>query len=211
MSIKIFLMEDNEIVRRGLTSLLNEEPDIVVVGEASNSAEAFEKLKSAPPDVLLIDINMLAANRMECTIGIKQNNSCLQIFILAMLDHGNYHFDMLDSVADGYVLKNSSKDELIHSIRRITNHKVYTPEINLKMFRGNKPGTDEKKSPLELSKRERDVLELIADGLTNVEIAEKLCNSVRTIETRRKNLLEKTGTKNTATLIRFAVQNRLIK
>lgn len=216
MPVKIFLIEDHELVRQGIKALLEGEPDIMVTGEASNGEEALQKLKTESPDVLLVDMNMPVMNGMEFTRMVRQSHPHLKVLILSMHDHESYLLEMLSMGADGYILKNSSKEELVFAIKRIAAGAMYIgPEFTLNMLARY---AVEKSSPppasataLELSDREKDVLELIAEGLTNVEISNRLFTSVRTIETRRKKLLEKTGTNNTATLIKFAVKNGLIR
>lgn len=216
MPVKIFLIEDHELVRQGIKALLEDEPDIIVAGEASNGEEALQKLKTENPDLLLMDMNMPVMNGVECTRKIKQLHPHLKVLVLSMHDHESYLLEMLSMGADGYILKNSSKEELIFAIKRIASGAMYIgPEFTLNMlarYALEKSTHPPVASPsIELSDREKDVLELIAEGLTNVEISNRLFTSVRTIETRRKKLLEKTGTNNTATLIKFAVQNGLIK
>jgi DNA-binding NarL/FixJ family response regulator len=213
MPVKIFLVEDQEIVLQGMKSLLNGESNITVTGEASNGAEALEKLQSGFPDMLLMDMSISAMNGLECIRTVKQQYPNLKILVLCILDQENYLMDLLDAGADGYILKNSTKEELVFAIEKIANHGSYrAPEFTLNIC-ADRESISQYPSviPVILSRGEKEVLDLVADGLTNSEIALKLCNSIRTIETRRKNLLEKTGTTNTATLIRFAVQNRLIK
>jgi DNA-binding NarL/FixJ family response regulator len=215
MPVRVVLVEDHEIVRHGLKVLLDGDPQVSVIGEASNGAEALKKLDSIKPDLLVMDMNMPVMNGLECTRLVKKQYPDIKVLILSMLDHESYLIDMLDAGADGYILKNSSREELIFAIKKIANGGMYIgPEFTLSMLAKYKReiGMNGKTPPdIDLTERERDVLDLVAEGLTNVEIASKLFTSVRTIETRRKKLLEKTGTTNTATLIRFAVLNGLIK
>lgn len=216
MPVSVFLVEDHEIVRHGIKLLLESEHDIVIAGEASNGAEAVSKLGQVQPDVLLMDMNMPVMNGLECTRIVKKEYPSVKVLILSMHDHESYLIDMLDAGADGYILKNSSREELVFAIKKIANDGIYmAPEFTLSMLAKYKMETAKGRKPenpdIQLTEREKDVLDLIAEGYTNVEIANKLFTSVRTIETRRKKLLEKTGTKNTATLIRFAVLNGLIK
>jgi two-component system response regulator NreC len=216
MSLGIFLVEDHDIVRQGIKALLDGEENIVIVGEAGNGAEAIEKLKTIKPDVVLMDMNMPVMPGLECTRQIKKKYPEMKILILSMHDHESYLIDILDAGANGYILKNTSKDELVFAIKKIANDGIYMgPEFTLNMLAKykNEAGFISKvlKPGINISEREMKVLELIAEGLTNTEMAGRLFTSVRTIETRRKKLLEKTGTKNTATLIRFSVLNGLIK
>jgi DNA-binding NarL/FixJ family response regulator len=133
-----------------------------------------------------------------------------------MHDHESYLIDLLEAGGDGYLLKNSSKEELVFAIKKIANNGIYMgPEFTLNMLTKYKSASglvaSREKRELNISEREMEVLNLVAEGRTNIEIARTLFTSVRTIETRRKNLLDKTQTNNTATLIRYAVQNGLVK
>ncbi|MBA3665049.1 MAG: response regulator transcription factor [Bacteroidetes bacterium] len=215
MSVNIFLVEDHDIVRQGIRALLNDESGITVVGEACNGAEALTKLKHLTPNVVLMDMNMPVMGGLECTRKLKISHPDLKVLVLSMHDHESHLIDMLDAGAQGYIVKNTSKDELVFAIKKVAGNGVYMgPEFTLNMlakykaasgFIGNTP-----KISIPITEREKDVLNLIAEGLTNTEMAQKLFTSVRTIETRRKNLLTKTGTTNTATLIKFAVLNGLV-
>lgn len=216
MSIKVFLVEDHDIVRQGVKALLENNNETSVIGEASNGEEALQKLKKVQPDVILMDYNMPIMNGLECTRKVKVEFPHLKILILSMHDHESYLIDMLDAGANGYILKNTSPDEMIFAIKKVANNGVYMgPEFTLNMlakykaaqgFIGNRQPPN-----LNLTEREMDVLKLLAKGLTNTQMAHQLFTSVRTIETRRKKLLDKTGTNNTATLIKFAVLNGMIK
>jgi DNA-binding NarL/FixJ family response regulator len=216
MSVKVLLVEDHDIVRQGLRSLLENETGIEIAGEAANGAEALSKLKNYDPDVILMDMNMPVMNGLECTKKVKQDFPGKKVLILSMHDHENYLIDLLDAGADGYILKNTNKDELLFAIKKIANDGIYMgPEFTLNMLSKYKAAAgfivSHKKNDVKISEREMDVLHLIAEGKTNSDIAKELFTSVRTIETRRKNLLDKTGTRNTATLIRYAVLNGLVK
>lgn len=212
MPVKVFLVEDHEIVRQGIKALLEGEPDIIVTGEAPNGIEMLKRLESGQPDVLLMDMNMPEMSGVECTTEVKKKYPGVKVLILSMHDHESYLVDMIYAGADGYILKNSSREELLFAIRKVANEGVYiSSEFALNMLAKHKRDTRKQASPpVVLSDREMDVLVLIAEGHTNTEIADKLFTSVRTIETRRKNLLDKTGTTNTATLIRYAVVNGLV-
>jgi DNA-binding NarL/FixJ family response regulator len=214
MKIKVLLVEDHEIVRKGIKAILESDPEIEVAGEASNGIEAIQKLKTIPVDFVLMDMNMPEMNGQECTKLVKQYHPAIKVLILSMHDHENYLIDMLGAGVDGYILKNASKDELLFAIKKITTGGIYIgSEFTVNIVSKYKSNNHHPVATIEieLSDRERDVLTLIAEGHTNAEIAEKLFTSIRTIETRRKRLLEKTSTTNTATLIRFAVRNGLVE
>jgi DNA-binding NarL/FixJ family response regulator len=215
MSIKILLAEDHEIVRKGIKALFENSNDFNIVGEASNGKEALEKTIELHPDVILMDMTMPVMNGLECTRIIKERFNTIKILILSMHDEEQYLIEMLDAGADGYVLKSNSRDELAFAIKKIVNGGAYvSPEFTINMLAKYKAASGfsaTSKINVTLSPREMDVLYLIAEGLTNIEIANKLFTSRRTVETHRKRLLEKTHTTNTATMIKFAVQHGLVK
>lgn len=216
MEINVFLVEDHEILRSGVKALLSTQQNIHVIGEASNGLEAFEKLKRINPDVLLMDINMPVMDGVESTKKIKAEYPHTKVLVLSVHSQETYLVDMLQAGAEGYILKNSSTEELVYAIQKIANDGIYIgPEFTLNMLAkygpGSSPDSRSVANDLKISDREMDVLKLIAKGLTNNEIAQRLFTSVRTIETRRKKLLEKTRTINTATLIYFATANGLLK
>jgi two-component system, NarL family, response regulator NreC len=216
VQMRVLLVEDHDIVRQGIRSLIESESGIEIAGEARNGEEAVEKVKATDPDVIIMDMNMPVMSGLECTRKIKREFPGKKVLILSMHDHENYLIDMLDAGADGYILKNSNKDELLFAIRKVFNNGIYMgPEFTMSMLAKYKAAAGfinaTKKTEIRISDREMDVLQRIAQGKTNSQIAGELFTSIRTIETRRKNLLEKTGTTNTATLIRFAVLNGLVK
>jgi DNA-binding NarL/FixJ family response regulator len=216
--IKILLADDHNIVRNGIKSLLEKEPDMEILGEATDGQQIIDKLQSSTqhPDILLTDVNMPVMNGMELTAKVNELFPQIKVIVLSMLDNERYVVQAFKAGASGYVLKSVSADELIFSIRHICNYNdryicaelslrlldklIHTPEVSVPAGLEN----------LELSKRETEVLSLIAEGYTNQEIAEKLFTSKRTVEGHRQNLIDKTGTRNTAALIRFAIVNNII-
>lgn len=216
MAVNIVLVEDHDIVREGIKSLLEDESgEVRVIGEANNGAQAIELLTKVEPDVIVMDMNMPVMNGLECTRILKKQNPNVRILILSMHDHESYLIDMLDAGANGYVLKNVSKDELLFAIKKVANDGMYMgPEFTMSMLAKYKSeagfGFKAPHADINLTEREREVLKYISEGFTNTEMANKLFISVRTVETHRKKLLEKTGTTNVATLIKFAVENRLL-
>lgn len=218
MSVKIILVEDHAVVREGLKALLSTENNLEVVAEASNGEEAYQLVQKLRPDLVVMDMNMPVMSGLECTRILKKEFPEIRILILSMYDHESYLVDLLDAGADGYVLKNSKKEELLFAINKVANDGMYIgPEFTMNLLTKKRleksiaAQEQEQKLRVDISDREMEVLELIAQGMTNAEMANRLFISVRTIETRRKKLLEKTGTTNTATLIKFSIQNGLIK
>lgn len=218
--IKVILTDDHQIIRDGIKALLKEEHKISVVGEASDGEELIRLLSSTPADVVLMDINMPKKDGFETTRYLKENFPGVKVLVLSMLKHESYVNRMLEAGALGYILKNAGKDELMSAIELVASGTPFiSSEVALELLKKTQgtPAVSASKVTGEsgqlhkvLSKREVEVLNLIAQGFTNAEIAEKLFISKRTIETHRQNLLEKTHMKNTATLIKYAIQNGII-
>lgn len=220
--IRTILVDDHAIIRDGISFLLQQEPDIEIVDQAGNGQELLEKLANAPADVVLMDINMPIMGGEEATRRVRALYPQTQVLILSMLDHEAYIGRMLEAGATGYILKNAGKEEIIYGIRSVAAgrqflcselgfqvlHKLQRLSNNtLPTFTTSEPGRKESI----LSRRELEVLKLISEGLTTSEIADKLYNSKRTIETHRQNMMEKTQVKNTASLIKYALSNGLIE
>jgi DNA-binding NarL/FixJ family response regulator len=210
--IRIILVDDHAIIRDGVKSMLRGEESMKVVGEAANGRELIDLLESenTETDVVLLDINMPIMDGYETMEHLKVHYPDVKVLSLSMLDHEKYILRMLGAGAMGYGLKNMSKAELIHGLRMVAQgNRFICSEIAYSLLtrigqpiEGN--GEREHKQAGDLSKREVEVLRLIADGLTAAQIADKLFTSKRTIESHRQNLLEKTQSKNTAALIRYA-------
>jgi DNA-binding NarL/FixJ family response regulator len=216
MGVRVFLVEDSDIVRLGIKTLLNTADGTEVIGEARNGKDALKQLKVLRPQVLLMDMGAESKDCLDCTRKIRKEYPLLKVLILATEDDENQHLGILEAGANGYILKSTSKEELVFAVKKIARDGIYMgTELTLDLLAKYKAAIGFIKSKpklnIKISDREMDVLKLIGEGLTNAEMAKKLFTSVRTIETRRKKLLEKTGTTNTATLIRFAVLNALIK
>ncbi|MFT2011267.1 response regulator [Pontibacter sp. 13R65] len=218
--INVILTDDHKIIRDGIKALLHNESTISVVGEASNGNELIQMLDDIVPDVVLMDINMPELDGFETTKYLQQHFPEIKVLVLSMLDHENYVNRVIELGASGYILKNSGKEELCAAIRLVASGSLYiSSSVAIQLLKkvGHQTSysgpvqTDSKDKKLkDISKRELEVLQLIGEGFTNAEIAEKLFTSKRTIETHRQNLLEKTQTKNTATLIKYALQNNII-
>jgi len=196
MPIKLLIVEDHDILRNGVRSLLEGDSSIEVIGEASNWSNITESIKKNSPDVVLLGINSQVMNDLETTRKIKKEFPELKVLLLSTDDHEKYLIDMLDTGANGYVLKKASRDELTFAIRKITNDGIYMgSEFTLGLLFKYKSISgfvgQTSKASVSITNREREVLNLMAEGFTNAEMANKLFTSVRTIETRRKNLLIK--------------------
>ena len=212
--IKVLLAEDHTIVRNGIVALLEKEEDIKIIAEAKNGEEVLTLLESGvAPDVILTDINMPDMNGIELISALKISYPNIKTLVLTMLDDENHVNQSLNAGAHGYLLKNVNIDEIIFAIKQITKGYKYICtgiSLNLLAQASSNPYSQKIKLDVDISKREIEILNLIAQGFTNSEIADKLFTSKRTIEGNRQNLLDKTGTKNTAALINFVVRNKII-
>jgi len=217
--IKIILADDHNVVRNGIRTLLDQERDMTIMAEATDGQQVLQLLENCGtdlPDMIITDVNMPVMNGMELIEAINERYPGLKTLVLSMLDHERYITQAFKAGAKAYLLKTVSAEELLFAIRHICkyNERYLSAEISLKMLDKMlfSPESDfhEQKQPVELSKRELEVLTLIAEGYTNLEIADKLFTSKRTVEGHRQNLIDKTGTRNTASLIRFAIQHKYV-
>jgi DNA-binding NarL/FixJ family response regulator len=215
--IKVVLADDHKIIRDGVRAMIAHEATIEVVAEASNGSELLDILSHTPADVAIVDINMPGMDGYEATRHIVEQYPEVKVLILSMLDHEGYINKMMEAGAKGYLLKNTGKDEFIFAIQRVASGSQFIcTEIGLSLLKKAnthmpKMNTFTDKGAGDLSKREVEVLQLIAEGFTNAEIADKLFTSKRTIESHRQSLLDKTNSNNTATLIKYALSNGLIQ
>lgn len=215
--IKIILAEDHIVVRNGIRSLLEKVPDYEVIGDAVSGEQVFELLANgAEPDILLCDLNLKGMGGLELTEKLVKAGHKFRIIILTMLDKESFAVKAFTAGASGYLLKSVTPDEMIFSIRHIYMYGRYVcSELGLRFLDrliALPVVTDGAFdiTGVEFTNRDLEVLELVADGYTNEQIAEKLFTGKRTAEAYRKTLLEKTDTPNTASLIRFAMRNKLI-
>jgi DNA-binding NarL/FixJ family response regulator len=214
--IRVFLVDDHHIVRSGLHLLLSAQPDLEIVGEASNGLDLLAQLPTTPADVVLLDVNMPGMDGPETARQLRVQYPDIRVLALSMLDKENYIFQMLDAGAHGYLLKSSGVDEIVTGVRTVAaGGQFLCTAAGLtalhKLRDGARPTTGEPaEKPGSLSRREIEVLQLISQGLTTGEIAEKLFLSKRTIETHRQNMMEKMQVKNTASLIKQAMADGLL-
>ncbi|WP_299824741.1 response regulator transcription factor [uncultured Pontibacter sp.] len=213
--IRIIITDDHKIIREGICSLLANNEEIEIVGDASNGAEALDLLATTPADVVLMDVNMPVMDGYEATRAIHEQYPDTKVVALSVLNDETCIHRMLESGALGYILKSSGKEELFMAIKLVYNGTPYISsdaamQLLDRVINPLQEGETHGNESNILSKREMEVLALIAEGYTNAEIADKLFTSKRTIETHRQNILEKTKSKNTAKLIKYAFQNKLI-
>lgn len=215
--INLILAEDHNIVRNGISLLLGADKEIRIQGEAVNGIEVLRMLaEGIEVDMILADINMPEMDGIALIREIKIHNPEIKIVMLSMLDNEKYLSQAFSEGASGYLLKSVSADELLFAIKHVhSGGKYVCSELSVqlldKLMHTVNPAFDKSHHDIDFSMREIEVLHLIAEGLTNNEMSDKLYVSKRTIEGHRQSLIEKTGSRNTAALIRFAVLSGIVQ
>jgi DNA-binding NarL/FixJ family response regulator len=206
MPIKLFIVDDHYMVIEGIHSLLQNEMDIEWMGHAMNAASCLAFLKKEKPDVILLDINLPDKSGIDLCKEVKQQYPGIHILGLSTFNQQSFIEKMIANGASGYVIKNASQQELMDAIHAVVKGKQYLSFDAAITLRKTAAETN---LPV-ITRREKEVLDLIGDGLTNNEIAKKLFISITTVDSHRKNLLSKFEAKNTASLIRIAAQLKII-
>ncbi|MEI7490179.1 MAG: response regulator transcription factor [Bacteroidota bacterium] len=215
-TIKIFLVEDHDLVRDGLKALLTSIPDISIIGEASTGKSLFEKLKIVQPDIIVLDISLPDVSGIEITKRLRHEYPQIRVLILSMYTHEDFVTGAIKSGAKGYLPKNTSRDELVKAIYAIFRGEEFFGEtiskILLKSFiRSAVEKEDQQEKPAyNLSSRELEILRLYAEGFNNKEIGVKLNISVRTVETHKNHIMKKLGIRSPVEMVKFAIRNKLI-
>ncbi|GAC1310710.1 MAG: response regulator transcription factor [Mucilaginibacter sp.] len=214
--INVILAEDHHIVRGGVKSLLEKEHDLAVTGEATNGAEVLALLEEGTrADLVLADMNMPTMGGVELTAHIKDKFPSVKVIILSALDHEKYVVKAFQAGASSYVLKSVSTDELIFAIRHTHQHTQYicsdlAVRLLQRLMSIPDPLPSETAHDIDFTSRDVEILNLISQGFTNQEIADRMFTSKRTIENHRQMLIDKTNSRNTVALIRFAILNGVI-
>jgi DNA-binding NarL/FixJ family response regulator len=212
--IGILLADDHTIVRQGLARLLEEQPDLKVVGEATNGRAVIEKALELKPDMIIMDIAMPLLNGIEAAKKVRKSLPECKIIILSMYSHEHYIHELFETGVSGYMLKDSSGQEIIRAIRgAMKNEIIMSPSISEKVesayLAPQKKHTREIRYE-SLSNREREVFQLIAEGFSSKQIAEILCISASTVKTHRTRIMEKLGLDSPVQLSRFAIKLGLV-
>ncbi|MEM8968553.1 MAG: response regulator transcription factor [Bacteroidota bacterium] len=206
----IVLADDHTVVRDGLRILLESESDFSVVGEASNGLEALDKVESLQPDIVLLDIRMPELDGIETARRLPEYSSHTRSLIISMHAHDEYVLRSARSGASGYVLKDATKDELMRAIRTVKQgNKYFSGSISHVLVDSFLEKTI-MNDAYHLTKREREILKMVAEGQSNEEIAQQLNNSIRTIETHRFRIMKKLGVNNRQGMLKVARQEGLI-
>jgi len=212
--IKVLLAEDHTIVRKGLRALLDDEADIEVVGEAENGREALDQVQQASPDIVLMDILMPVLNGLEATRQIKKDFPEVKVLILTMHTSEEYIFQILQAGASGYLVKQTAPTELVLAIRAVHRGESFlSPLVSknvIKEYIRQAEMMGQQNSYDNLTNREREVLQLLAEGHSNQAVAELLHISVKTVKTHRMHLMEKLNLHTMVELIKYAIRKGLI-
>ena len=212
--IRILLADDHTIVRQGLARLLEDQPDLKVVGEATNGRMAMEKAIELKPDIVILDITMPLMNGIEAAKRIRKDLPQTKILILSMYSHEHYIHELLETGISGYLLKDSSGRDIIKAIQAAMRNETFlSPTISKKVvdtYLSPRKSSSREERYKQLSNREREVFQLIAEGHSTREIADMLFVSVSTVKSHRSNIMEKLGIYNTIKLVHFAIQLGLV-
>jgi DNA-binding NarL/FixJ family response regulator len=205
--IKIYIVEDHSVVIEGIYSLLQNEKGIDMIGYATNGQNCIDYFVNHVADVILMDIGLPDMSGIDLCAIIKKKYPGIMVIALSTFNQGTYIKKMMEAGASGYLLKNTSKVEMLEAINTVTTGKTYLSfEVGKELLHIKE---DNDNIPL-LTKREKEILILIAEGLTNQQIKEKLFISIDTVDSHRKNLHTKLNVKNTAMLIRYAIEHKMV-
>lgn len=219
--INVALADDHEIVRHGIKMVLEDDPEIHVIWEASEGEETLEKFDEEQPDVLVADIRMPLLNGLEVTRKLKTRDPKVKIIMLTMHDDSEYILKALQYGADGYLLKDTNKAEFNKAVKMVhSGHKYFSGDISttiINSYMGGGNGPAETSAPkvtsendYQLTKREKQILKLIYEGVSNKEISETFNKSIRTIETHRFNIMKKLDVNNITELLKKIEREGLI-
>jgi DNA-binding NarL/FixJ family response regulator len=213
VSVTILLVDDHQLVRQGLRVLLDAEPDIQVLGEAGDGLEAIQLVERLKPNVLVLDLMMPGVNGLEVTRQVSRRFPDTRIIVLSMHANEAYVLEALRNGAVGYILKETGINDLVHAVREaVAGRRYLSPPLSARAIDSYVQKTEAATlDPYEtLTTREREVLQLAAQGLTNAEVATRLSISPRTAETHRANVMHKMGLNTQIDLIRFALKRGIL-
>lgn len=210
----VVIAEDHTILREGLKALFTSQPEFEVVGEAEDGLQAIRCVQTYGPDIILMDLSMPKLNGLEAIKEIKKLNSATKVIVLTVHSAEEYVLATLEAGADGYILKDANRFELLMAMNHVLEGKRYlSPSVSEKVIDGYLEGKKTVKSQSAwetLTQREREILKLIAEGFKNKEIADTLCISKKTVEKHRTNLMTKLDLHNVAALTSFAIEKGLV-
>lgn len=217
MAFNILIADDHEIVRKGLRSILSAQPEFTVIAEAVTGRQAVEDVKRLKPNLVIMDIGMPELNGLEATRQILKEFPATEVLILTMHESEQLIREVLDTGARGYMLKSDAGRDLVAAVESLRNHKPFfttrVSEMVLTGFLKGGPRTEEPDESVRsrLTPREREIVQLLAEGKSNKEVATALNISVKTAETHRSRIMAKLQLRSIGELVRFAVRNRIVE
>lgn len=216
--IRVLLVDDQKLVRQGFRLILSVEPDVEVVGEAADAAAAVAAVQALRPDVVLMDVQMPGADGIEATRYVLAAHPQAKVVILTTFDRDDYLFAALEAGASGFMLKTADADSLVAGIRQVhEGHALLAPEVTRRVIEAGRDRSGAGVPPASshlldgLTSRERDVMRLVARGLSNAEIAERLVVSEATVKTHVSNCLSKLGQRDRVQLVGLAYETGLVR
>jgi two-component system response regulator NreC len=212
--IRVLLIDDHTLFRQGIRTLLAAEPDLEIAGEAANAAEAVTAAQTLRPDVVLMDIGMPGMSSFEATRQIRKEHPETRVLFLSMYDDEDYLAECVEIGANGYILKDAPAEQLITGIREVHRGGSFlSPRLLTKLVDGFRAGHGTPMQPRfgTLTKREREILKLLAEGKSVKEIASEFDLSVKTVEAHKFNLMRKLDIHNKAQLVQYAIQKKIIR
>ena len=212
MNIKIVVVDEHKILREGLSTLIDKQPDMEIIGEATDGREALQLMEELKPDLILMDVTMPNLNGIEATRKIKSKNPNIEIIALSLHSDRRYVLGMIDAGASGYLLKECAFEELVRAINTVMAKKKYlSPGISDILVAEYFKKTEQDKPTIysKLTPREREILQLIAEGKNTKEIANYLFISVKTVETHRRHIKKKLKVDSVAELTKIAIREGL--
>lgn len=212
--MKVAIVDDHKMFRQGVEALLNDHEDLSLAWGAANSQETLTRISEQVPDVILMDISLGEESGINLSSAILKEHPQVKILGLSMHKEDNYIVKLLEVGAKGYLLKDAGADEMVMAIKKVYEGETYysshvTNALMKHLRQGTKPS--ESGDQIKLTNREQEILTLIANELSNPEIAEKLFISIRTVDTHRRNLLDKLQVKNTAGLVKYAMKHGMVE
>jgi DNA-binding NarL/FixJ family response regulator len=215
MPVRILIADDHEVVRRGLRAMLETVADWSVCGEATTGEDAVQQAKELAPDIIVMDITMPESNGLDATRKIREILPQAEVLVLTMHDSEQILREVFDAGARGYLLKSDAGQDLVRAIEALLDHRVFissrATELVLDRYLKKSPPQDADEPATRLTSREREIIQLLAEGRSNKEVANALNISVKTAETHRTNIMNKLGLHSVSELVRFAVRNKLIE
>jgi DNA-binding NarL/FixJ family response regulator len=210
-AIKVLIVDDHNLVREGLKAVFDQGDEVEVVGEAGSGEEALEMVGKVLPDVILMDISMPGMNGIQATRMIRERYPSSKIVMLTMLDQEGYVYEAVKAGATGYMLKNTSSDDLVHAIQTVYDGKALLhPDATAQLLKEFVTLADHKAKDYGLSPREMEVMQLLSEGNTNKEIAKALWISEQTVKTHVAHIFDKLGTSDRTETVATALRNGLV-